>query len=355
MIRKNGRLVQGVNFFNILNQLYIRGVRAMKCITILVPAYNEEAVLHQLYARLKEVMIGLPLYHFEILFVNDGSKDRTFSIIKQLRTEDPRVSYVNLSRNFGKEIAMIAGLDYAIGDAVIIIDADLQDPPELIPEMIQYWESGYDDVFAKRKSRSGETLLKKWTASAFYKVLQKVSSIPIQENTGDFRLLDRRCVEALKKLRETQRYTKGMFSWIGYRKKEILFDRDPRAAGETKWNYLKLIDLAIEGITSFTTKPLRLSALFGCIISFFAFLYMIWIIAKTLIFGESVAGYPSLMTMILFLGGIQLISLGIIGEYLGRIFNETKNRPLYFVDEYNHEKALNQPVQQAKDGFYVQQ
>lgn len=327
----------------------------MKTITILVPAYNEEAVLKQLYDRLIKVINGIPSYNFEILFVNDGSRDNTLAIIKSLRMNDERISYVDLSRNFGKEIAMIAGLDYAAGDAVIIIDADLQDPPELIPEMINYWEQGYDDVYAKRKSRSGETWLKKWTSSVFYKILQKLTRIPIQENTGDFRLLDRRCVEALKQLREAQRYTKGMFSWIGYNKKEILFDRDPRAAGETKWNYARLTDLAIEGITSFTTTPLRLSALFGCVISFFAFVYMLWIIAKTLIFGDPVAGYPSLMTTILFLGGIQLISLGIIGEYLGRIFNETKNRPLYFVDEYNNEKELNQNEHTVRSRAYVHQ
>ncbi|MFL6561523.1 MAG: glycosyltransferase, partial [Bacillus sp. (in: firmicutes)] len=239
----------------------------------------------------------------------------------------------------------IAGLDHAQGDAVIIMDADLQDPPELIPEMISYWEEGYDDVFAKRGSRSGESWLKKWTAAKFYRLLKKATNIPIQEDTGDFRLLDRRCVEALKQIRESQRFTKGMFSWIGYNKKELLFDRDPRAAGETKWNYLKLFDLAIEGITSFTTFPLRLSSLLGVVISLFAFVYMVWIIAKTLLFGESVSGYPSLMTVILFLGGIQLLSLGVIGEYLGRIFNETKNRPLYFVDEYNGNKIRNRELQ----------
>ena len=313
----------------------------MKKVTILIPAYNEQDVLHQLYNRLMGVIKQLPLYQFEILFINDGSSDQTLEIIKKMREKDNRVSYVNLSRNFGKEIAMIAGLDHAQGDAVIIIDADLQDPPELIPEMIQCWEMGHDDVFAKRKSRAGETWFKKWTASTFYKVLQKLTKVEIQVNTGDFRLLDRRCVDALKQLRETQRFTKGMFSWIGYNKKEILFDRDPRAAGETKWNYSKLFDLAIEGITSFTTAPLRISAVFGGIISLFAFIYIIIIIAKTLVYGEPVAGYPSLMTVILFLGGIQLISLGIIGEYLGRIFNETKNRPLYFVDEYNNEKTEN--------------
>lgn len=306
----------------------------------MIPAYNEEDVLEQLYEKLTFVIEAIPNYDFELLFINDGSKDRTLEIIKEMRETDHRISYVDLSRNFGKEIGMMAGFDYAKGDAVIIIDADLQDPPELIPEMIKYWEQGYDDVFAKRRSRAGETWVKKWTAKTFYRVLQKITKIPVQENTGDFRLLDRRCIEALRTLRETQRYTKGMFSWIGYNKKEILFDRNPRAAGETKWNYKKLMDLAIEGITSFTTAPLRLSTYFGFTISLCAFIYMIFIIVKTLVIGEMVQGYPSLMTVMLFLGGIQLISLGIIGEYLGKIFTETKHRPLYFVDEYNNEKVM---------------
>jgi glycosyltransferase involved in cell wall biosynthesis len=310
----------------------------MKTITILIPAYNEEEVLNQLYSRLTNVMNEITDYHFEVLFVNDGSKDKTLEIIKEFHEIDKRISYVNLSRNFGKEIAMSAGFDYALGDAVIILDADLQDPPELIPEMILYWEEGYDDVYAKRRSREGESWFKKWTASRFYKILKKTTLIPIQENTGDFRLLDRRCIEALKQIRETQRYTKGMFSWIGFNKKEILFDRDPRAAGETKWNYWKLTELAVEGITTFTTFPLRISSFFGVFISLFAFIYMILIIFKTLFWGEKVAGYPSLMVIILFLGGIQLLSLGVIGEYLGRIFNESKRRPLYFVDEYNDVK-----------------
>lgn len=311
----------------------------MRTISILVPAYNEEEVITKLYRRLDEVLLRLPDYHWEILFVNDGSKDNTLHLIKKLWQTDKRISYINLSRNYGKETAMIAGLDNALGDAVILIDADLQDPPELIPEMIKYWESGFDDVFAKRRSRSGETKLKRYTASMFYKILKRLTKIPIQENTGDFRLLDRRCVEALKQLRETQRYTKGMFSWIGFNKKEILFDRDPRAAGESKWNYFKLFDLAIEGITSFTTAPLRLSSCLGGVISVFAFFYMTIVIIKTLVFGEAVQGYPSLMVAILFLGGIQLLSLGIIGEYIGRIFNETKRRPLYFVDEYNGQRV----------------
>ncbi|MGR3766085.1 glycosyltransferase family 2 protein [Rossellomorea sp. NS-SX7] len=313
----------------------------MKKVTIIVPAYNEEEVLEQLYTRLVTVIDRIDNYDFELLFINDGSQDSTLSILKDLRRNDRRVAYVDLSRNFGKEIAMIVGLDFSEGDAVIFIDADLQDPPELIPDMIRYWEQGYDDVYAKRKSRSGESWFKKYSAARFYKLLKKTTRIPIQENTGDFRLLDKRCVEALKQLRESQRYTKGMFSWIGYNKKELTFDRDPRAAGQTKWNYFRLADLAIEGITSFTTFPLRLASLIGVVISIISFIYMFIIIAKTLIYGETVSGYPSLMAVILFLGGIQLLSLGVIGEYLGRVFNETKKRPLYFINEYNNQKATN--------------
>ncbi len=311
----------------------------MKKISILIPAYNEEAVLEPLYHRLGKLANDNKSYDFEFLFVNDGSRDKTLELIKGFAKTDHRVAYVNLSRNFGKEIAMIAGLDHVTGDATVIIDADLQDPPELIPEMIKYWQEGYDDVYARRVSREGETIIKKASSGLFYRILQKSTHIPIQIDTGDFRLLDRRCVEALKQLRESQRYTKGMFSWIGYRKKEITYKRDPRAAGETKWNYLRLINLAIDGITSFTTAPLRLSSVVGVIISLAAFVFIVVIIIKTLMFGDPVAGYPSLMAVILFLGGIQLLSLGIIGEYIGRIFIETKGRPLYFVEEYHHNKS----------------
>ena len=281
-------------------------------------------------------------YDFEVLLVNDGSKDKTFEIMQELREKDKRFCYLNLSRNFGKETAMIAGLDYCKGDAVVIIDADLQDPPELIPEMIIYWEEGYDDVYAKRKSREGETWLKKFTSKMYYRVLQGFTRIEIQKDTGDFRLLDRRCVEALKSMRENQRYTKGLFSIIGYNKKEILYDRDPRAAGQTKWNYGKLIDLSIDGITSFTTSPLRWAALIGCGVSVIGFVYMLYIIIKTIVTGIDVPGYASLMVVILFLGGIQLIFLGIIGEYLGRTFNESKHRPLYFIERYNETKETNE-------------
>lgn len=318
------------------------GTRKKKLVTILVPAYNEQEVLHLLYDRLEKLMNENTNYDFEVLLVNDGSKDKTFEIMQELREKDKRFCYLNLSRNFGKETAMIAGLDYCKGDAVVIIDADLQDPPELIPEMIKYWEEGYDDVYAKRKSREGETWLKKFTSKMYYRVLQGFTRIEIQKDTGDFRLLDRRCVEALKSMRENQRYTKGLFSIIGYNKKEILYDRDPRAAGQTKWNYGKLIDLSIDGITSFTTSPLRWAALIGCGVSVIGFVYMLYIIIKTIVTGIDVPGYASLMVVILFLGGIQLIFLGIIGEYLGRTFNESKHRPLYFIERYNETKETNE-------------
>ena len=309
-------------------------------ITLLIPCYNEQEVLEQLWLRLNAILGEIPTVSFEILFINDGSTDNTLHVIKTLAAQQPQISYLDLSRNFGKELAMIAGLDYADSDAVIIMDADLQHPPERIPEMIAYWKEGYDDVCAKRRQRTGESFIRRWAANTFYSLLQKISTIKIQEHVGDFRLLDRRCVEAIKLMRETQRYTKGIFSWIGYRKKEILFDSALRAAGATKWSWLKLINLAIEGITSFTTFPLRLSSIAGLAISLISFAYMGWIIFNTLMFGDPVQGFPTLVSIILFVGGIQLIFLGVIGEYLARVFNETKRRPLYLVNEYNGKKSL---------------
>jgi glycosyltransferase involved in cell wall biosynthesis len=304
-------------------------------ISILIPAYNEEEVLRPLYERLTALTEKAADFDFEFLFVDDGSQDNTLSIIKKLAEADKRVAYVSLSRNFGKEAGMLAGFDHVTGDATVVIDADLQDPPELIPQMIKYWQEGYDDVYARRVNRHGETWLKKQTSAAFYRLLQQTTHIPIQQDTGDFRLLSRRCIEALKQLRENQRYTKGMFSWIGYKKKEISYSRDARVAGQTKWNYARLFDLAVEGIVSFTTAPLRWSAFLGASISLLAFFYLLILVVRTLLFGNPVAGYPSLMAVILFLGGVQLLSLGLIGEYVGRIFNETKRRPPYFVDEYH--------------------
>lgn len=306
-----------------------------KKISILIPAYNEEEVLRHLYERLNKLAGENKDYDFEFLFVNDGSRDNTLEMIKTYTKDDHRIAYVNLSRNFGKEIAMIAGLDHVTGDAAVIIDADLQDPPELIPMMISYWEEGYDDVYARRKSRAGDSWIKKFTSGFYYRLLQKSTHIPIQQDTGDFRLLSKRCVEALRLFRESQRNAKGMFSWIGYKKKEIMYDRDPRAAGETKWNYMKLVNLAIDGITSFTTAPLRISSVIGALVSLAAFFYIVYLVIRTCLYGSDLAGYPSMMAVILFLGGVQLLSLGIIGEYVGRIFNETKQRPLYLVEEYH--------------------
>ena len=313
----------------------------MKKITIIIPAYNEEESLPHLYERLEKLMSSMEHYEFEILFVNDGSKDNTINLIKEYREKDNRISYVDFSRNFGKEIAMIAGLDYATGDCVIFMDADLQDPPELIPELVKYWEEGYDDVYAKRNSRKGETWLKKFTSKMYYRVLQHLTNVPIQQDTGDFRLLDRRCVNALRKMRESQRNSKSMFSWIGYKKKEVLYDRDPRIAGKTKWNYKKLVDLAIDGITSFTTSPLRISTYISIPTFIVLFVYFVYVIAKCIVTSTMIQAYQAIILLILFFSGVQILLFGIIGEYLGRIFNESKNRPLYLVNEYNGKKEMN--------------
>ncbi len=308
----------------------------MKKISILIPAYNEEDVLETLYHRLGKLTNDIKSYEFEFLFADDGSTDDTLKMIKEYAETDDRIGYISLSRNFGKETAMIAGFDHVTGDAMVIIDADLQDPPELIPRMIKLWEEGYDDVYARRNIREGETWFKMFTANGYYWLLNKMTKtqlIKIPQNTGDFRLLDRRCIEALKQLRESERYTKGMYSWIGYKKKEITYNRSPRLAGEIKQNYRKLTNLAFDGITSFSTTPLRISTFLGIIVSVIAFIYLIYIIIKSAMFGDAVAGYPSMMAVVLFLGGVQLLSLGVIGEYIGRIFKESKDRPLYFIEE----------------------
>ncbi len=314
----------------------------MKKLSIIIPTYNEEESLPYLNERLNKLMDGMKDYEFEILFINDGSKDNSINLIKQYREKDARYCYVDFSRNFGKEIAMMAGLDYAKGDAVIFMDADLQDPPELIPELVKYWEEGYDDVYAKRRSRDGETFFKKFTSKMYYRILQKMTNVEIQKDTGDFRLLDRRCVNALKKLRENQRNTKSMFSWIGYKKKEVLYDRDARIAGTTKWNYMRLMDLAIDGITSFTTSPLRLATWVAIPTFIMLLVYAIYVIIKCIITGIVVQAFQAIILLILFFSGVQILLFGIVGEYLGRIFKETKNRPLYLVNEYNGEKEMNE-------------
>lgn len=306
----------------------------MKKVSILIPCYNEEENIPTLYEAIKQLMDNSSQYIWEVLMVNDGSKDRTMQIIKELRREDKRVCYLNLSRNFGKEAALLAGFDHVTGDCMVIMDADLQDPLDMIPEMLKYWEEGYDDIYAKRRTRGKESWLRKRLSLLFYSIMQKMSNFDMLPNVGDFRLLDRKCIDELKRLRESERYTKGLYCWIGFRKKEMLFERNNRAHGKSGWGFRRLFGLAINGITSFSTAPLRISTYIGMLISVYAFCHLAYFLIKTLIFGDDVQGFPTLVILILFLGGVQLLSLGIIGEYVGRIYNESKHRPVYVVQEY---------------------
>lgn len=299
-------------------------------LSVVVPAYNEEEVLPQFHARLSAVLDNLGC-DAQVIYVNDGSTDGTAVVINGLRENDGRVVLVDLSRNFGKEIAMTAGFDHAEGEAVIVIDADLQDPPELIPELLKEFHHGYDVVYAQRVSRAGEGAVKKATAFLFYRLIQATTRVKIPADTGDFRLLSRRALGALNKLREQHRFMKGLYAWIGFPQKAVPYHRDPRKAGQTKWNYWKLWNFALEGFTSFTIGPLKVATYLGITTALAAFVYAVWVIYKTLVHGDPVAGYPSLMVAILFLGGIQLMTIGVLGEYLGRMFDETKQRPLYFV------------------------
>jgi glycosyltransferase involved in cell wall biosynthesis len=314
----------------------------IKLLSIVVPTFNEEEVLMAFNKRLSSVLDKMPL-NTEIVYINDGSTDKRLDIMKKIKEKDPNVAIVDLSRNFGKEIALTAGLDHANGDAVVFIDADLQDPPEFIPELVKHWMNGYDVVNAKRIRREGETFLKKITAHIFYRIIKKSSSVYIPEDTGDFRLLSRRAVNALKQLKEKHRFMKGLFAWIGYPQKTINYQREPRFAGKTKWNFWGLWNLAVEGITSFTIAPLKMATYFGLITALGAFVYAIFIICKTLLYGDPVRGYPSLIVVILLLGGVQLVTIGVVGEYLGRVFNETKQRPLYLLKGYDPSKYDDKP------------
>lgn len=302
-------------------------------ISVVVPAYNEEEVLTEFHETLVKAVSEVPVC-LEIVYVNDGSTDNTLDIINGIRAKDKRVTLIDLSRNFGKEIALSAGLHKAAGDAVVVIDADLQDPPELIPELIKEWENGYDVVYAKRTFRGGESFLKKTTAHFFYRMMQRVGKFTIPEDTGDFRILSRRAVNALNTFKERHRFMKGLFAWIGFRQKAVHYQRDARRAGETKWNYWQLWNFALDGITSFTIAPLKISTYIGLVTALGAFGYGIYMAIETLLHGNEVPGYPSLIVIVLMLGGIQLVAIGVLGEYLGRIFNETKQRPLYFINEY---------------------
>jgi len=299
-------------------------------ISVVAPAYNEQEVLEVFYERVSKVLQDTGA-EYEIVLVNDGSHDSTLWLMKMLQARDPRIAIVDLSRNFGKEIALSAGLDHAKGEVIVVLDADLQDPPELIPQMLEHWREGYDVVYGVRTQRDGETWLKKATAKWFYRVIRKISRVEIPNDTGDFRLMSRHVVKELSKLREVHRFMKGLFAWVGFPAKPLYYRRDPRAAGETKWNYWNLWNFAIEGITSFTVAPLKVATYIGLSVATMSLLYGAFVVWKAFIYGDSVRGYPSLMAVILFLGGVQLISVGLLGEYIGRIFNEVKARPLYLV------------------------
>lgn len=305
----------------------------MKKISVLIPCFNEAQTLPALYEELKKLADTQTAYDWELMFVDDGSVDATLDVLKQLHIKDERVCVLSLSRNFGKENALLAGIDNVSGDCVVVMDADLQDPPSLVPEMLTYWEDGYQDVYAKRRDRGREPWIRKMFSLLFYRIMAHATRFELLQNVGDFRLLDRQCIDAMRCLRETERYNKGLFCWIGFKKKEVLFDRGNRSEGESRWSFWSLLNLAIDGITSFTTAPLRFATIIGAIIALGAFCFLVFYISKTLIFGDPVQGFTTLVSVVLFLGGVQLLSIGILGEYIGRIYNEAKGRPNYVVKE----------------------
>lgn len=304
----------------------------MPKLSVVIPLYNEQEVVTLMYERLTVVLTGLQVA-YELVLVDDGSRDDTPAMMRRLAEDDAAVTAVLLSRNFGKEAALTAGLAHAVGAAVVIMDADLQDPPELIPKMVQAWKQGADVVCMRRSSRAGETWFKRHSAHHFYRMLNAVSDVEIPPDTGDFRLLSRKAIHALQQLNERNRYMKGLFAWIGLPTTVIEYDRMPRVAGTTKWNYVRLFSLAFQGITSFSTAPLRLVIAGGLLTAFLGIVFALWIVAKALFFGEPVQGYPSLISMITFLGGAQLLSTGLLGEYIGKTYYETKQRPVYLVHD----------------------
>jgi glycosyltransferase involved in cell wall biosynthesis len=309
-----------------------RSATAPPMFSIVVPAFNEADGLAEFHRRLSAVMDAIGPW--EVVYVDDGSQDATRSVIQGLRRDDPRIALISLTRNFGKEIATTAGLDHASGDAVVVMDADLQDPPEAIPLLVTAWRQGFDMVSAQRRSRGGESWLKRLTAHLFYRLMRRTGRVRMPVDTGDFRLMSRRAVDAVRQLREHHRFMKGLFAWVGFPATSVLYDRERRHTGTTKWDYWKLWNLALEGITSFTVVPLKVATYLGLFVAFLSVIFGAEVVVKTLVLGNPVAGYPSMMTVILFLGGVQLVTLGVIGEYLGRVFNETKQRPLYLVDRF---------------------
>ncbi len=310
----------------------------MKKVSVIIPCYNEAQSIPLLYEELCRLAQSESMYEWEFLFVNDGSQDTTMEVLAGLRKLDKRCNYVDLSRNYGKEVALLAGFDFVTGDCAAIMDADLQHPPRIVHEMLRKWEEGYDDVYARRVTRGKESFLRKRLSLIYYKLLSKSTRLDVLPNVGDFRLLDRCCLDALRQMREQSRYTKGMYCYVGFKKTHVDFETQDRVAGQSSMSYRTLIRLAIEGLTAYTTSPLRWAAGIGVIVSLVSFLYAIWFLIKTIVWGEPVVGFPTLMITMLFLGGVQLLSLGIIGEYLGQVFNETKNRPVYFVRTFNDEK-----------------
>ncbi len=299
-------------------------------LSLIVPMRNEAANIGPFYERIRSALDPLGEY-WEMVCVNDGSEDATLHRLLTLRSQDPRIVVIDLSRNFGKEAALTAGLDHARGDAVIPMDADLQDPPELIPELLARWREGFEVVLAIRTSRASDSLFKRITAHLFYSFINRLSTVPIPANAGDFRLMSRAVVEAIQQLPERRRFMKGLFAWVGFKTAEVQYQRPPRHAGQTNFNYWRLWNFALEGITSFSHIPLKMSSYFGLLVSFFAFLYAVKIIIDTWVYGNPVKGYPSIMVAILFFSGVQLVAIGVIGEYLGRLYEESKQRPVYLI------------------------
>lgn len=304
----------------------------MQKLTVVVAARNESEALPQLHPRIAAVLDTLRDIDGHVLYVDDGSTDATWAVMRRLADEDPRVSLLKLSRNFGKELALTAGLDQVEDGAVVILDADGQDPPELIPQFVDKWREGYDDVHGTRIARDGESWLKRATAAAFYRVIGRLSKTPIPADTGDFRLLSPRALAALRQIRERHRFMKGLFGWVGFNRVAIPYHREARVAGKSNFNFWKLWNFALEGLTSFSTAPLRVATYLGVATALLAFVYAVYIVVKALLWGDPVAGWPTMMVVILFLGGVQLVALGLIGEYLGRLYEEAKQRPLYLVD-----------------------
>ena len=317
----------------------------MKKISIIVSCYNEEESLPLFHKEVSKVMKELSSYEYELIFVNDGSSDKTLEVIKKLKVNDPMIRYISFSRNFGKEAAMLAGLDFSTGDYVTLMDADLQDPPKLLPEMLNYIENGYDCVGTRRVTRKGEPPIRSFFARCFYKIINKISKVEMVDGARDYRLMTRKMVNAIISCREYNRYSKGLWSFVGFKTKWIEFENVERVAGETKWSFWKLFKYAIEGIVAFSTLPLTMASLLGILFCFIAFLMIIVIIAKTIMWGDPVSGWPSLACIIIFVSGVQLFFMGIFGEYLSKTYLETKKRPIYIVketsdDKVNEEKKL---------------